>query len=81
MKRSKNYSFWMIIAFTGILVILFSGCSKELDKPDAMIPEKSANESANLLAQKQGQYVANEILVKFKLIVWSLVGTKVNTRV
>jgi hypothetical protein len=66
MKRRIVTSFLMIFSLTGLVFILFPGCSKELDKPDKLIADRMSNEIAAAVTAAGQQYVANEMLVKFK---------------
>jgi subtilisin family serine protease len=51
---------------TGLIVILFSGCSKEPDVLNTLTGDKLSTETAAAVSQDGQQYVPNEILVKFK---------------
>jgi subtilisin family serine protease len=66
MKRSIMSSILMTIVLTGLIVILFSGCSKEPDEMNNLIGNKVSPEVAAAVSQTGQQYVPNEILVKFK---------------
>lgn len=54
----------MALFLTGLIVILISGCSKELNDPETFVTDN--NEIAAVVTSAGQQYVANEILVKFK---------------
>lgn len=66
MKRSFISSNLMTFVLTGLIAVFFSGCSKELDESDILSSDRLANEMAAKVASSGQQYVANEILVKFK---------------
>src|SRR5450759_772489 len=66
MKRSIIVSIMMAFVLTGLIVILFSGCSKKPDEMNNLIGNKVSPEVAAAVSQSGQQYVPNEILVKFK---------------
>lgn len=66
MKRSIIVSIMMAFVLTGLIVILFSGCSKEPDNLNALTRDKVSTEVTGAVSQAGQQYVPNEILVKFK---------------
>lgn len=66
MKRSIIASILMTFVLTGLIVILFSGCSKEPDELSTLNGDKVSTEVAATISQAGQQYVPNEILVKFK---------------
>jgi len=66
MKRSIIVSIMMAFVLTGLIVILFSGCSKEPDNLNSLTRDKVSTEVTGAVSQAGQQYVPNEILVKFK---------------
>jgi hypothetical protein len=66
MKRSIIASITMAFVLTGLIAILFSGCSKEPDNLNALNGDKVSTEVTGVVNQAGQQYVPNEILVKFK---------------
>ena len=66
MKRSIIASILMTFVLTGLIVILFSGCSKEPDELNTLTGDKVSTEVATSVSQAGQQYVPNELLVKFK---------------
>lgn len=66
MKRIIIASTLMTFVLTGLIVILFSGCSKEPDELSTLTGDKVSTEVAAAVSQAGQQYVPNELLVKFK---------------
>jgi subtilisin family serine protease len=63
MKRIKLHGIAAILVAAAILMV--SSCTKELDAPDAALSAQDSNEMA-VAVQGGHQFVANEIIVKFK---------------
>lgn len=49
-----------------LIIVLFSGCSKDPEMPDAFTADNLTNEGAIAVSDDGHKFVANEILVKFK---------------
>jgi len=75
MKRSIIRSILMTFVLTGLIVILFSGCSKEPTELNSLTGNKVSAEVNSVAFQAGQQCVPNEILVKFK------VGTSPSARI
>jgi len=52
--------------FVVLIILAFSGCSKDLEGPDAFTADNLTNEFAVIVSEDGHKFVANEILVKFK---------------
>lgn len=52
--------------FVVLIILAFSGCSKDLEGPDAFTSDNLTNEFAVIVSEDGHKFVANEILVKFK---------------
>ena len=67
MKKNKIMPVLKIyVSLIVLIVILFSGCSKDLEMTDSITADNLTNADAVTVSKDGHKFVANEILVKFK---------------